>query len=147
MKFYKVKNATVGQGVEATALYHKDNGDELICVRSGFESFEEQNPKAKECSSEDADKLIKKAKITLAIPKKKEVRKDEKLSDEDILKEIENKKTPTVNILKSEDEDGQVLTYEEEVKITSAEEFFEAQQAQSQELPPEVIEKPVQEVI
>jgi len=71
MKFYKAKNTTIGQGVEATVLFHKDNGDELICVHSEFDSFEKQNPKAKECSKEDADKLIKEAKIKLAVPKKK----------------------------------------------------------------------------
>ena len=65
MKFYKVKNAKVGQEVEATVIYHKDNGEELICVREDSEAFEKQNPKAKECSKEDADKLLKKTKVKL----------------------------------------------------------------------------------
>lgn len=134
MKFYKAKNAKVGQEVEATILYHKDNGDELICVHKDSESFEKQNPKAKECSKENADKLLTKTKVKLAIPKKKVRRKKGKhLKDEEILKEIENKKTPTVNIIKSHDEEDQTLTYVEEVEIASTDEFFEAQKAQNNE--------------
>lgn len=147
MQFYKAKNTTIGQGVEATVLFHKDNGDELICVHSDFESFEKQNPKAKECSKDDADKLIKKAKIKLAVPKRKELRKAKKLSDEDIMKEIENTKTPTVNILKSENEEEQSLTYVEEVEVASVDEFFEAQTAQNKELEPEIIEEEPQETV
>ena len=147
MKFYKAKNTTIGQGVEATVLFHKDNGDELICVHSDFDSFEKQNPKAKECSKEDADKLIKKAKIKLAVPKKKELRKAKKLSDEDIMKEIEDTKTPTINIIKSDNEEDQILTYVEEVEVASADEFFEAQKAQNEELEPEIIEEKPQETV
>lgn len=147
MKFYKAKHAEIGQGVEATVLFHKDNGDELICVHSDFESFEKQNPKASECSKEDADKLIKKTKIKLAVPKRKELRKAKKLSDEEILKEIEDSKTPTVSIIKSDNEEDQSLTYVEEVEITSTDEFFEAQKAQSKELDPEIIEETPQETV
>ncbi len=147
MKFYKAKNTTIGQGVEATVLFHKDNGDELICVHSEFESFEKQNPKAEECSKEDADKLIKKAKVKLAVPKRKELRKAKKLSDEDIMKEIEDTKTPTINIIKSDNEEDQILTYVEEVEVASADEFFEAQKAQSKELEPEIIEDEPQETV
>jgi len=147
MKFYKAKNTSIGQGVEATVLFHKDNGDELICVHSDFDSFEKQNPKAKECSKEDADKLIKKAKIKLAVPKKKELRKAKKLSDEDIMKEIEDTKTPTINIIKSDNEEDQILTYVEEVEVASADEFFEAQKAQNEELEPEIIEEKPQETV
>ncbi len=147
MKFYKAKNTTIGQGVEATVLFHKDNGDELICVHSEFESFEKQNPKAKKCTKEAADKLIKKAKIKLAIPKRKELRKAKKLSDEDIVKEIEDTKTPTINIIKSDNEEDQILTYVEEVEVASADEFFEAQKAQNEELEPEIIEEEPQETV
>lgn len=147
MKFYKAKHAEIGQGVEATVLFHKDNGDELICVHSDFESFEKQNPKASECTKEDADKLIKKTKIKLAVPKRKEFRKDKKLSDEEILKEIEDSKTPTVSIIKYDNEEDQSLTYVEEVEITSTDEFFEAQKAQSKELEPEIIEETPQETV
>lgn len=147
MKFYKAKNTTIGQGVEATVLFHKDNGDELICVHSDFESFEKQNPKAKECSKDDADKLIKNAKIKLAVPKRKELRKSKRLSDEDIMKEIEDTKTPTVNILKEESDEEQSLTYVEEVEVTSMDEFLEAQKAQNEELEPEIIEDEPQETV
>jgi len=148
MKFYKAKHAEVGDGVEATVIFHKDNGEELLCVRSGWNSFEKQNPKAKECSTESADKLLKTEKPKLAIPRKKERRKKGKhLTDEDILKEIEDKKTPTVNILKSENEEEQTLTYVEDVEITSTEEFFKAQNMQEDGLEPEVIEDTPQETI
>lgn len=146
MKFYKAKHAEVGEGVEATVIFHKDSGDELLCVRSGWDSFEKQNPKAKECTIETADKLLKTAKLKLAIPKKKERRKKGKhLTDEDILKEIEDKKTPTMNIIKSDNEEDQMLTYVEEVEITSTEEFFKAQEAQIAELETEEIEEPTEE--
>ena len=46
MKFYKAKHSVVGEGVEATVIYHKDNGDELVCVREGFELFERKNSDA-----------------------------------------------------------------------------------------------------
>lgn len=147
MKFYKAKNTSIGEGVEATVLFHKDSGDELICVHSDFESFEKQNPKASECSKEDADKLIGKAKVKLAVPKRKELRKAKKLSDEEILKEIEDSKTPTVSIIKSDNEEDQSLTYVEEVEITSTDEFFEAQKAQNEELKPEIIEETPQETV
>ena len=147
MKFYKTKSAEVGQGVEATVIFHKDNGDELICVHADFESFEKQNPKASECSKEDADKLIKKTKIKLAVPKRKELRKAKKLSDEEILKEIEDTKTPTVNIIKSDNDEEQTLTYVEEVEVASIDEFFEAQKAQTEELTPEIIEEELQETV
>ena len=148
MKFYKAKHAEVGEGVEATVIFHKDNGDELLCVRSGWDSFEKQNPKAKECSMENADKLLKTAKPKLAIPKKKERRKKNKhLTDEDILKEIEDKKTPTVNILKSENEDDQTLTFIEEVEITTVEDFLKVQTIQADEIEPEIIEDIPQETI
>jgi len=146
MKFYKAKHAEVGEGVEATVIFHKDSGDELLCVRSGWDSFEKQNPKAKECSVENADKSLKTAKLKLAIPKKKERRKKGKhLTDEDILKEIEDKKTPTINIIKSDNEEDPTLTYVEEVEITSTEEFFKAQEAQIAELETEEIEEIIEE--
>ncbi|PIZ72874.1 hypothetical protein COY06_06100 [Candidatus Peregrinibacteria bacterium CG_4_10_14_0_2_um_filter_41_8] len=147
MKLYKTKHAEVGQGVEATVLFHKDNGEELICVHSDYESFEKQNPKASECSKEDADKLIKKTKIKLAVPKRKELRKTKKLSDEDIMKEIEDTKTPTVNVIKSDNDEAQTLTFVEEVEVASIDEFFEAQKAQSKELDPEIIEEVPQETV
>ncbi|QQS59466.1 hypothetical protein IPN35_01065 [Candidatus Peregrinibacteria bacterium] len=147
MKFYKTKNAEVGEGVEATVLYHKDNGDELICVRSDWDSFEKLNPKAKECTIEESDKLIQKAKITLTIPRRKELRKTQKLTDEDILKEIDNDKTPTVNIIKSDNDDGQSLIYVEEIEIKSTEDFLQAQIAQSAELEPVVVEEKPQETV
>lgn len=147
MKFYKAKHAEIGEGIEATVLFHKDSGDELICVHSGADSFEKQNPKAKECSLPEADKLVQKVKIRLAVPRKKELRKAQKLTDEDILKEVEDEKTPTVSILKSEDEEGQTLTYVEEVEVASAEEFLEAQKQQSTELEPEIIEETPQETV
>ena len=102
MKFYKTKHAEIGEGVEATVLFHKDNGDELILVRSGWDAFTEQNPKAKECAIEDADKLLQKTKIKLAVPKRKEIRKAQKLSDDDLLKEIENPETLSVSVNKTE---------------------------------------------
>lgn len=147
MKFYKTKNAEVGEGVEATVLYHKDNGDELICVRSDWDTFEKSNPKAKECTIEESDKLIQKAKITLAIPRRKELRKTQKLTDEDILKEIDNEKTPTVNIIKSDNDDGQSLVYVEEIEIKSTEDFLQAQIAQSAELEPVLVEEKPQETV
>jgi hypothetical protein len=147
MKFYKAKHAEIGEGVEATVLFHKDNGDELICVHSDADSFEKQNPKAKVCSTLEADKLVQKAKIRLAVPRKKELRKTQKLTDDDILKEVEDEKTPTVSILKSEDEEGQTLTYMEEVEVASAEEFLKAQKQQSAELEPEIIEEVPQETV
>ena len=148
MKFYKAKHSEVGEGVEATVIFHKDNGDELLCVRSGWNSFEKQNPKAKGCSMENADKLLKTAKFKLAIPKRKERRqKNKHLTDEDILKEIEDKKTPTVNILKSENDDDQTLTFIEEVEITTVEDFLKAQNIQANEIEPEIIEDIPQETI
>ena len=147
MQFYKTKHAEIGQGVEATVLFHKDSGDELICVYSGADSFEKQNPKAKACSLPEADGLVQKAKIKLSIPRKKELRKARKLTDEDILKEVEDEKTPTVSILKSENEEGQTLTYMEEVELASVEEFLEAQKQQVTELEPEIIEETPQETV
>ncbi len=147
MKFYKTKHAEIGEGVEATVLFHKDNGDELILVRSGWDAFAEQNPKAKECTIEDADKLLQKKKIKLTIPKRKEIRKDQKLSDDDLLKEIENPETLTVSVNKTESEEGQVLTYIEEVEIVSVEDFLKAQNTQASEPEAEIIDKEPQETI
>jgi len=122
-------------------------GHELICVRSDWDSFEKLNPKAKECTIEESDKLIQKAKITLTIPRRKELRKTQKLTDEDILKEIDNDKTPTVNIIKSDNDDGQSLIYVEEIEIKSTEDFLQAQIAQSAELEPVVVEEKPQETV
>jgi len=147
MKFYKAKNSSVGEGVYATVLYHKENGDELICVKSGFDLFEEQNEKAKECSTDDADKLIAKAELTISVPVKAKLRKN-KLSDDEILQEIEDETTLTVDIAKSEhkDTDGntlQKLTYFEDMEIKSVEDFLKAQAAQAAE--PEQVIVPDQE--
>lgn len=149
MKFYKAKHAEVGEGVEATVLYHRDNGDELICVKDGFEGFEQQNPNATEMSREEADNLIAKAELKLAIPVKTEIRK-EKLSDEEILKETTDASTPTVDIAKIDDKDSegnpvQKLTYFEEKEIKSVEDFVKAQEAQTAEIEPVVIEKSQEE--
>ncbi len=141
MKFYKSKNAKVGEGVEATVLFHKDNGDELICVRSDWDSFESQNPKAKECSREDADKLLKKAKIKISVPKRKVLRKKKKLSDDEILAEIGDEKTKTVDISKKESDDGQILIYYEDMEITTTDDFIRSQKSQQVELKPEVVEE------
>ncbi len=151
MKFYKTKHAEVGEGVEATVLYHKDNGDELICVKSGYENFETQNPKMKEIPREEADKLISKANLKFFVPVKREIRKT-KLSDEEILQEITNEDTPTVDITKIEDKDLegnpiQKLTYFEMKEIKSTEDFLQAQIAQSAELEPVVVEEKPQETV
>lgn len=149
MKFYKAKQAEVGEGVEATVLYHRDNGDELICVKSGFESFEAQNQSAKEVTRDETDKLISKAKLKIAIPVKAEIRR-EKLSDEEILQEITDKSTPTVDIAKIEDKDAegnpiQKLTYFEEKEIKSVDDFVKAQEAQVTDIQPIVIDEKPQE--
>jgi len=139
MKFYKAKNSTIGQGVKAIVLYHKVKGDELICVYSDFGSFEKQNPKAKECTKEEADKLLKKAKPKITLPSKEEIRERDPLDDQAILKEIESKKTKTVDIKKNEvtNEQGeniQKLTYFEEKEIRSVDDFLAVQEKKNLEL-------------
>ena len=146
MKFYKAKHAEVGEGVEATVLYHRENGDELVCVKSGFENFESQNPSVKEMSRDEADKLISKEKLKISVPVKIEIR-TEKLSDEAILQEITDEATPTVDIAKIDDKDAegnpvQKLTYFEEREIKSSEDFLKAQEAQSAQIEPVVVEEP-----
>ncbi len=140
MKIYTAKNAEVGEGVEATVLFHKDAGDELICVTEGAESFEEQNPKAKECTKEDADKLLVKESLKVRVPSKKERRKkNKKLKDEDIAEEISNKDTTTADVAKTEevDEEGnevQKLTYYEDIEIKSIDEFLAVEEAKKVEV-------------
>lgn len=139
MKFYKSKHSAVGEGVEATVVYHKDNGDELICVRDGFESFEEQNPDAEEQTIEEADSLIEKASVKISVPTKAELRKENKLSKEEIRTEIEDEEKPTVNIsvIEEKDEEGkpvQKLTFFEQREIKSVEDFLAAQEEQQKEM-------------
>jgi hypothetical protein len=135
MKFYKAKHSVVGEGVEATVVYHKDNGDELICVRDGFEPFEEQNPEAEEQTIEEADSLLEKEAVKIAVPTKTELRKENKLSKEEIQAEIENEETATANIsiIEEKDEEGkpvQKLTFFEHREIKSVEDFLKAQDEQ-----------------
>jgi len=140
MKIYTAKNAEIGEGVEATVLFHKDTGDELICVHDGTEAFEEQNSKAKECKKGDADKLLAKESLKIRIPSRKEIRKKEKkLKDADIAEEISNEATTTSDVAKIEekDEDGnevQKLTYYEDVEIKSVNDFLAAQEAKKAEV-------------
>lgn len=135
MKIYTAKNAEIGEGVEATVLFHKDTSDELICVHEGTDAFEEQNPKAKECKKEDADKLLAKESLKIRVPSKKELRrKSKKLKDEDIVEEINNEETTTTDVAKTEevDEEGnevQKLTYYEDVEIKSVDDFLAAHEA------------------
>jgi hypothetical protein len=153
MKYYKTKNAEVGTGVEAIVMFRNDKtGEELICVKSGSVAFEKQNKKAKECSQKDADKFLAKAKLKFSVPTKVEIREAEQLSDEEILQEIENKKTATVNIAKEEIEDKkgkrqQKLKFFEEVEIKSTEEFFNAQIAQKEEPEAVVIDEETAESV
>ena len=139
MKFYKAKHSVVSGGVEATVIYHKDNGDELVCVREGFETFEEQNPDAKEQTVVEADKLLTKESVTIAVPAKAEIRKNAKLSKEAIQAEIDNEETKTsdISVLEEKDEEGnavQKLTYFEKREIKSVEDFLKAQEEQQKEL-------------
>jgi hypothetical protein len=108
MKFYKAKHSVVGEGIEAVVVYHKDNGDELVHVREGFDEFEKLNPDAKEQTIEEADKLIEKAAIKLAVPTKAEVRKENKLSPKEIEAEIQNEETKTsdISVVEDKDEEG-----------------------------------------
>lgn len=143
MKFYKTTNAEVGEGVEATVVYHKDNGDELVCVREGFSSFEQTNPDAEEQTTEQADKLIEKASVKIAVPTKTEVRKEKTLTKEEIRAEVLDEKTPTMDIAAIEEKDSegnpiQKLTYFEHREITSVEDFLKAQEDQQKE--PEPVE-------
>lgn len=139
MKFYKAKHSVVGEGVEATVVYHKDNGDELICVREGFEFFEKENPDAKEQTIEQADKLLEKEVVVIAVPSKAEIRKQKQLSKEEIQTEIESEETTTADIavVEEKDEEGkpvQKLTYFEKREIKSVEDFLQAQEEQRKEL-------------
>ena len=138
MKFYESKHSVVGEGVEATVIYHKDNGDELLCVRSGFEAFEVQNPDAEERDVEETDKLLSKAAIKMSVPTKTEIRSDNKLSKDDIHLEIANEETPTVDIAEIEQKDAegkevQKLTFFEHREIKSVEDFLKAQEEQLKE--------------
>lgn len=139
MKFYKAKHSAVGEGVEATVVFHKDNGDELVQVREGFDEFEKHNPDAKEQTTEEADKLIEKAAVKIAVPTKAEVRKENKLSPKEIEAEILNEDTQTSDIsaVEDTDEEGnsvQKLTYFEHREIKSVEDFLSAQEEQKKEL-------------
>lgn len=139
MKFYKAKHSVVGEGVEATVVYHKDNGDELVCVREGFEAFEKENPEAKEQATEEADKLLEKAEVSIAVPTKAEIRKQKQLSKEEIQTEIASEETTTADIavVEEKDEEGkpvQKLTYFEKREIKSVEDFLKAQEEQRKEL-------------
>lgn len=139
MKFYKAKHSVVGEGVEATVIYHKDNGDELVCVREGFELFERKNSDATEQTVEETDKLLEKAEVTIVVPTKAEIRKQKQLSKEDIQTEIASEETPTADIavVEEKDEEGksvQKLTYFEKREIKSVEDFLKAQEEQQKEL-------------
>lgn len=139
MKFYKAKHSVVGEGVEATVVYHKDNGDELVCVREGFEAFEKENPDAKEQSTEKTDKLLEKEAVSIAVPSKAEIRKQKLLSKEEIQAEITSEETATADIavVEEKDEEGkpvQKLTYFEKREIKSVEDFLKAQEEQQKEL-------------
>ncbi|MBI2550872.1 hypothetical protein HYV73_00815 [Candidatus Uhrbacteria bacterium] len=149
MKFYKAKHSTVGDGVEATVVYHKDNGDELVHVREGFDEFEKLNPDAKAQTTEEADKLIEKAAIRLAVPTKTELRKENKLSLQEIEAEIQNEATSTadISVVEEKDDEGkpvQKLTYFEHREIKSVEDFLAAQEGQKKELAHEPVEEPIE---
>lgn len=139
MKFYKAKHSVVGEGVEATVVYHKDNGDELVCVREGSEAFEEQNPDAKEQTFVEADKLLEKETVKIAVPTKAEIRKQKPMTKEEIQAEIESEETLTadISVVEEKDEEGkpvQKLTYFEQREIKSVEDFLKAQEEQQKEL-------------
>lgn len=139
MKFYKAKHSVVGEGVEATVVYHKDNGDELVCVREGSEAFEEQNPDVKEQTIIEADKLLEKESVKIAVPTKAEIRKQKQLTKEEIEAEIESEETPTadISVVEEKDEEGkpvQKLTYFEQREIKSVEDFLKAREEQQKEL-------------
>jgi hypothetical protein len=123
-------------------------GDELVHVREGFDEFAKHNPDAKEQTVEEADKLIEKAAVKIAVPTKAELRKDNKLTREEIQAEIEDEATPTsdISVIEEKDEDGksvQKLTYFEHREIKSVEDFLAAQEEQKKEL----VHEPVSEVI
>ncbi|QQR82970.1 hypothetical protein IPJ72_04045 [Candidatus Peregrinibacteria bacterium] len=139
MKFYKAKHSVVGEGVEATVVYHKDNGDELVCIREGFEIFEEANPDAKEQTVEETDKLLEKEVVIISVPSKAEIRTQKQLTKEEIQAEIESEETPTADIavIEEKDEQGksvQKLTYFEKREIKTVEDFLKAQEEQQKEL-------------
>ena len=139
MKFYKAKHSVVGEGVEATVVYHKDNGDELVCVREGFEAFEKENPDAKEQTTDETDKLLSKEAVSIAVPSKAEIRKQKLLSKEEIQAEITSEETITadISVVEEKDEEGkpvQKLTYFEKREIKSVEDFLKAQEEQQKEL-------------
>ncbi len=139
MKFYKAKHSVVSEGVEATVVYHKDNGDELVCVREGAEAFEEQNPDAKEQTVVEADKLLGKESVKISVPTKAEIRKQKPLTKEEITSEIENAETLTadISVVEEKDKEGkavQKLTYFENREIKSVEDFLKAQEEQQKEL-------------
>lgn len=133
MQFYSAKKSEVGEGVEATVLYHEDNGDELVCVRSGFEAFEEQNPEAEQVTQDEADELLADANVVISVPVKQEIRSsDNKKSQDDILEEIQSKENSTADIATHEEADAegnkvQKLTYYEERPIKSVADFLKAQ--------------------
>lgn len=150
MKFYKAKHSVVGEGVEATIVYHQDNGDELVCVREGFESFEKENPDAKEQTTEQVDKLLEKETVTVVVPSKAEIRKQKQLSKEEIRAEIENEETTTADIavVEEKDEEGkpvQKLTYFEKREIKTVEDFLKAQEEQRKELEHVVLDDEIAE--
>lgn len=138
MQFYKAKNSEVGEGVEATVIFHKNNGDELICVRSGFEAFEEQNPEVEQITKDEVNDLLAESEVVISVPVKQEIRTDNKLSQEDILLQIQDKENLTADIATSEetDSDGnktQKITFFEKREIKSVEDFLQAQQDQLKE--------------
>jgi len=148
MQFYTVQNSQVGEGVEATVLYHQANGDELICVRSGSEVFEEQNPEAEQVTQVEADQLLADASVIISVPVKEEIRSSaNKKSQDDILQEIQSEENSTADIAVHEETDAQgnkvqKLTYYEEREIKSVEDFLNAQAAQAAELEKIVVPAP-----
>jgi hypothetical protein len=138
MKFYQAENTQVGEGVEATVIFHEDNGTELLCVRSGFEAFEEANPDVEEISVDEADEILAEKAVVISVPARKEVRSENHMSKEDIAAEIDSKDSLTVDIATAEEVDPegnkiQKLTFFEKREIKSVEDFLKAQADQLKE--------------
>lgn len=140
MQFYTVQNSQVGEGVEATVLYHQANGDELICVRSGSEVFEEQNPEAEQVTQVEADQLLADASVIISVPVKEEIRSSaNKKSQDDILQEIQSEENSTADIAVHEETDAQgnkvqKLTYYEERESNRSRIFLMLRQLKPQNL-------------
>ena len=138
MKFYQAENTQVGEGVEATVIFHEDDGTELICVRSGHKAFEETNPDAEEVTVEQADEILAERPVAISVPARQEVRSEKHMSKEDIAAEIDSKDSPTVDIAAVEEVDPegkkiQKLTFFEKREIKSVEDFLKAQADQLKE--------------